>query len=751
MDSKEYSIEIGGKTLTAQFTNLTDQANGSVIIRYGNTTVMVTAVMGKSERAGQDWFPLSVEFEEKFYAAGAILGSRFRKKEGMPSEEAVLSARVIDRTIRPLFDQRIRRDVQVIATVLAIDTEDPDVLGVIGASLALSTSNIPWAGPVSAVRIGRINGNDEFIVNPAYTERTSEVETLDLLACGKDGMVNMIEVGAKEVSEEALGKALDVAAAEHQKLQAWQESIIAERGKEKVVIPVREPSNELKSLFATQIASKMDEAVFGEMGAYALKDEWMTIVKEQLPEEVSDAGDYFEHMIDELVHEEAINNDRRQDGRKMDELRGLYAQAGGISPIHHGTGIFFRGGTHVMSVLTLGGPGDAQLLDTIENQDTQKRYMHHYNFPPFSVGETGRVGGFNRRMIGHGALAEKALVPVIPSKEEFPYTIRIVSETMASNGSSSQASVCGSTLALMDAGVPIKKPVAGIAMGMMSRGVPGDSTYAYKILTDIQGPEDHFGDMDFKVAGTRDGITAVQMDVKVGGVPVAVLKEGIAQAKAARMQILDVMLKAIPEPRADINPRAPKILTLTVKVDQIGLVIGKGGETINGIKEESGCSDITIEDDGTVYITGTDGSADKAKEMIEQLTHEYQAGEKFEHARVTKLMDFGAFVEFVPGKEGLVHISEIAPFRINNVADALSEGEEVSVIITEVKEMQGKQKIDLSIKRIDPTFAERKGLTPSKDNDRPNGPHKPRPRPDGRHPHSGPGRFHHHAAGDTGQ
>lgn len=723
MDTKSYSIDVGGKTLTAQFTNLTDQASGSVIIRYGNTAVMVTAVMGR-EREGQSWFPLSVEFEEKFYAAGAILGSRFRRKEGMPSEEAVLSARVIDRTIRPLFDQRVRRDIQVIATVLAIDTEDPDVLGVIGASLALGTSNIPWAGPVSAVRVGRTNGNDEFIVNPNYEERTSEVESLDLLACGKDGLVNMIEVGAKEVSEDVLGQALDVAVQEHEKIQKWQEQIIAEIGKEKTEIPLREPSDALKQLFAAEVASKMDEFVFGEKGAYALKDEWMTIVKEQLPEETQNADDYFEEMVDEYVHVQAIEHDRRQDGRKMDEIRELYSQAGGISDIHHGTGIFFRGGTHVMSVLTLGGPGDAQLLDTIESQDTTKRYMHHYNFPPFSVGDTGRVGGFNRRMIGHGALAEKALVPVIPSKEEFPYTIRIVSETMASNGSSSQASVCGSTLALMDAGVPIKRPVAGIAMGMMS-----NDKGQYKILTDIQGPEDHFGDMDFKVAGTTEGITAVQMDVKVGGVPVDVLKEGIAQARTARMQILDVMLAAIPEPRSDINSRAPKIVMLTVKEDQIGLVIGKGGETINGIKDECGVQDITIEDDGTVYITGTDGSADKAKIMIEELTHEYQAGEKFEQVPVTRIMDFGAFVKIGKTAEGLVHISEIAPFRINNVTDALSEGELVNVII---KEIDDKDRINLSIKQIDPEFAERKGLKPATDNGRTKE-HKPRSEHSGHH------------------
>ena len=709
---KEYAIELGGKKLLAEFTDLTDQANGSVIIRYGNTAVLVTAVMG-AEKEGQSWFPLSVEFEEKFYAAGAILGSRFRRREGMPSEEAILSARVVDRTIRPLFDQRLRRDVQVVVTVLSLGNEDPDVLGVIGASLALGTSNIPWGGPVTAVRIGRTNGNPEFIVNPDYSERVAEEEKLDLLACGKDGNINMIEVGAKEAKNEDIIEGLKIARDIHNQIQEWQKQIIAEMGREKINIEFKEPSEELKSLFTEKIEPKMLEAVFGELGAYALKDEWMKIVSENLPEEKQDADDYFENKIDELVHREAIENDRRQDGRGMDEIRELYAEAGGLSPVIHGTGIFYRGGTHVLSALTLGGPEDAQLIDTIEYQDTKKRYMHHYNFPPFSVGETGRVGGFNRRMIGHGALAEKALVPVLPSKEEFPYTIRIVSETMASNGSSSQASVCGSTLALMDAGVPIKAPVAGIAMGLMSRednvGKTEWEKDSYKILIDIQGPEDHFGDMDFKVAGTRDGVTAIQMDVKVDGVPVEVLAEALEKAYEARTKILDVMKAAIAEPREDINPNAPKILSIKIKEDQIGLVIGSGGKTINDIKEKSGCSEITIEEDGSVFITGVGGTAEKARDMIEAITHEYKAGEKFPNAKVTRIMDFGAFVQIADNTEGLVHISEIAPFRINNVRDVLSEGEQVPVIIKEIDE---KDRINLSIKDIDPDFAKRKGVDP---------------------------------------
>ena len=707
MQKKEYAIEVGGKTLTAQFTDLADQASGSVILRYGNTAVMATAVMG-GERDGLDYFPLSVEFEEKFYAAGAILGSRFMRREGRPSEEAVLSARVVDRTIRPLFDHSLRRDIQVIITVLAIEDEDPDVLGVIAASLALGTSSIPWGGPVSAVRIGQVNTDENLIINPAYSQRTSELEKLDLLACGKDGNVNMIEVGAQEVPEEHLTSALEAAVGVHAELQAWQEKIISEIGAQKEELPTHAYSSELTSLFEKEVSPKMSEYIFENNDAYGLKREWLAQVKEALPEEVSSAGHYFEEKVDEYVHVEALENNRRQDGRAMDEIRDLYAQAGGVSDLIHGTGIFYRGGTHVLSALTLGGPDDAQLIDTIEAQDTKKRYMHHYNFPPFSVGETGRVGGFNRRQIGHGALAEKALIPVLPSKEAFPYTIRIVSETMASNGSSSQASVCGSTLALMDAGVPITRPVAGIAMGMMSNE-KGD----YKILTDIQGPEDHFGDMDFKVAGTSEGVTAVQMDVKVSGVSVAVLSEAFAQAKTARMHILEVMQKAISEPRKSINPRAPQIISLTIKEDQIGSVIGPGGKTINGIKDLTGVTEISIEDDGSVFITGQGGSAEQAAKMIKELTHEYTVGERFD-GEVTRIMDFGAFVRIGTNTEGLVHISELAPFRIEKVTDVVAEGERVPVIIKEIDE---KKRINLSIKDVDPAFATNKGVDPT--------PHKP--------------------------
>ncbi len=704
MYKKEFSIEVGGKTMTAMFTDWASQANGSVIVRYGNSAVLATAVIG-NERTGIDYFPLSVEYEERFYAAGAILGSRFQRREGRPSDEAVLSGRVVDRTIRPLFEQHIRREVQVVITVLAIDQDDTDVLGVIAASLALGTSNIPWNGPVSAVRIGKMKDGETFSINPTYADRDAENAELDLLACGKDGLINMIEVGANEIPEAQLEQVFALAVEEHNKLQVWQQGIIAEIGKQKLNITKREPSPSIATAFAEHIGPKLLDAVFsngaGKAGINALKEEWEGIYGALEDVVEADAEDYFENAVNDIVHMEAIKNERRPDGRKLDEIRPLFAQAGGISEMIHGTGLFYRGDTHIFSALTLGGPGDAQLLDTIESQEASKRFMHHYNFPPFSVGETGRVGGMNRRAIGHGALAEKGLRAVIPAKDAFPYTIRIVSETLSSNGSSSMGSVCASTLALMDAGVPIKRPVAGMAMGMMSEGD------VYKILTDIQGPEDHHGDMDFKVAGTTEGVTAVQMDVKVGGVPVPVLGQALAQAKKARLEIIDVLLKAMPAPRTDISPRAPKIITMKVKVDQIGLVIGPGGKMINGIKDRTKVDEITIEDDGTVFITGKNGTAEAAAKEIFDLTREYSVGERFE-GEVTRMLDFGAFVKIGPNTEGLVHVSEVAPFRIAKISDAVKIGEVVPVVIKEIDE---KGRYNLSIKGADPEFASRKGLT----------------------------------------
>ncbi len=694
MQKKEYSIEVGGKTLTAEFNDLADQANGSVMVKYGNTVVFATAVMSKKPK-DSDFFPLTVDYEEKFYAAGRILGGQFTRREGRPSDEAILSGRIVDRTIRPLFEQHIRHDIQVVITVLSIDEDDPDILAVIATSLAISTSDIPWNGPVSAVRAVKSPDNTGFILNPTYNQRATA--TLDLVACGKDGKINMIEVGAQETSNENLSAALQFASAEIEKLQQFQTKIIKEVGKEKKIIEAIEINGAAVAIFKEKIESRIEASVFsgpGKKESEELKVEWMALYVETLPEEKKSlAEEYFEEKVNDLIHKEAIEKKRRPDGRGMDDLRPLFAQAGGISPMLHGSGIFYRGGTHVLSALTLGGPGDSQTIDGMELQ-TKKRFMHHYNFPPFSVGETGRMGGANRRMIGHGNLAEKALSMVLPPKEEFPYTIRLVSESMASNGSTSMGSVCASTLALMDGGVPIKSPVAGIASGLMMKD---DDNYV--LLTDIQGPEDHHGDMDFKVAGTRTGVTAVQMDVKVGGITLKILGEALEKAKAARLQIIDVIEKEIVAPRADISPRAPKIISIKIKPDQIGLVIGGGGKTIKDIKERTG-AEIDIEDDGTVFFTGTGGSAEKAKAIVEEMTHEYMPGERFEGV-VVKIMDFGAFVKIGTSTEGLVHVSEIASFRIENIGQFLKEGQTVPIM---VKGTDERGRIALSIKQADPNF-----------------------------------------------
>ncbi|MES2134756.1 MAG: polyribonucleotide nucleotidyltransferase [Patescibacteria group bacterium] len=710
MQKKEFSTEIGGKKLTATFTDLAEQAHGSVMVRYGNTIVFATAVMSKRERNDIDYFPLTVEYEEKFYAAGSILGSRYLRREGRPSEDAILSGRVIDRTVRPLFDHNLRQEVQVVTTVLSIDEDDPDILAVNAASIALAVSHIPWNGPVSAVRIGRKKGATEFDVNPTYAMRNADDAELDLLVCGKDGVVTMIEVGSKEVSEDVLVAGLSRGVEELEKLQAFQKEIIAAMGKQKKVVPERVVNTQIADLFKT-IEGEFSQAVFsgvpGKEASAELKDRFLKTVAETLPELVKTADSYFEDQVAQMMRDRAIDKKERVDGRALDELRPLFAEAGGFSPMLHGSGIFYRGGTHVFSALTLGGPDDSQIIDSIEGKEVKKRFMHHYNFPPFSVGETGRMGGMNRRMIGHGALAEKALSAVIPPKETFPYTIRLVSEALASNGSTSMGSVCASTLALMDGGVPLSAPVAGIAMGVMY-----DGPTRYAIMTDIQGPEDHHGDMDFKVAGTKNGVTAIQLDVKVEGVPVAVLAEGLVAAKKARLSILETMAGAIAEPRGDLSPRAPKIVSLTIPPDMIGMVIGPQGKNIRKIEEETGVGSIAIDDDGTVFLTGVGDAPEKAAQIIRDMTRVFKAGDVIE-GPVTRLMNFGAFVRLNAKAEGLVHISEVAPFKIATVDEAFKVGDVVKVV---VKEVDDQGRVNLSIKMIDPDFATRKGLKPAEGN-----------------------------------
>lgn len=704
MTKQTFEVELGDKTLTALFTDLTEQAHGSVILRYGETAILVTAVMSEKDNPGLPYFPLSVEFEEKFYAAGAILGSRFMRREGRPSDEAVLSARIVDRTIRPLFDHHIRNDVQVVVTVLAIGEDDPDVLGIIGASLALSVSNIPWNGPVGAIRIGRKKETGEIILNPTYKDREVGNLQFEVLSCGKDGRINMVETAAFEVKEDDIVAVLEASVGVHKKLEAWQKEVVAKVGREKREVKARELPEALTTLFLNEFKTKLKEALFsgraGKDHLHAVRDEFLSAAGEKVEGvNLGHASEYFEEKLDEILHQGVIEEGKRADGRALDELRALYAQAGDVSPVLHGSGIFYRGATHIFTALTLGGPEAAQLLDTMEERETKKRFMHHYNFPPFSVGETGRIGGFNRRMIGHGALAEKALLPVIPPKEQFPYTIRVVSETMSSNGSSSMGSVCASTLAMMDGGVPITRPVAGIASGLMMQGDK------YVLLTDIQGPEDEHGDMDFKVAGTSEGVTAIQMDVKVDGVPVSVLGEALQKAKEARLKILKVMEGALAAPRADISPRAPKIITLKIDPSQIGLVIGSAGKTINGIKDDTGVEEISIEDDGTVYITGKNGTAEAAQARIEALTRIYEVGERLV-VTITRLADFGAFAKMDEQNEGLIHISEIVPWRLEKVEGILKVGDMVPVVVSKVDN----GKIGLSIKKAEPDWGEKKGL-----------------------------------------
>ncbi|KKR79668.1 MAG: Polyribonucleotide nucleotidyltransferase [Candidatus Nomurabacteria bacterium GW2011_GWA2_40_9] len=739
MQKKEYSVEIGGKTLTAIFSDLADQAHGSVMLKYGETIVLATACMSHDKQQGLGYFNLTIDYTEKFYASGKILGSQYVRREGKPSTEAILASRVIDRTLRPLFDQNLRHAVQVIVTVIACDDNDPAMLAVNAASLALSVSNIPWKGPIGCVRIGKYpegkstsygaSDNEKLIINASTTLRAEEYPyQFDLTVCGQGHTINMIEAAARQVKEEDLVEALNTASLEITKLEEFQKNIVKEIGKEKRVIEHEKISEESVKLFNENILPKMEGAIFAGAGKKHIdelhtvwnnlvKDFWKTKDAEKKDFQLED--DLFDDTENDMLHEKAIKENKRADGRTMDQVRDLFAQAGGLSSVLHGSGIFYRGGTHVLSVLTLGGPGDKQEVNGMD-VTASRRFMHHYNFPPFSAGEPGRSGFTNRREVGHGALAEKALLMVLPDKEKFPYTIRLVSESMASNGSTSQASICASSLALMDGGVPILAPVAGIAMGLMLEktspqpippspqsspegrgGSQGEGELpAYKILTDIQGPEDHHGDMDFKVAGTRNGVTAIQLDVKVDGVPIKILTEAMIQAKSARATILDAIEKEIAEPRKEISPNAPKIISIKINPDKIGMVIGSGGKTIKDIQEKTGAI-LSIEDDGTVYFTGTGESASMAQKIVEEMTHEFKVGEILK-GEVVKVADFGAFVRLNDFTDGMVHISELAPFRVERVTDIIKTGLIVPVKILQIDQMKGK--ISLSIKEADQDF-----------------------------------------------
>lgn len=693
-EQKSWALQLGGRELRISTGLLAKQASGAVTVRYGETVVLATAVMSKSAGQSRGYFPLMVDYEERYYAAGKIKGSRFIKREGRPSEDAILSGRAVDRTVRPLFDGRMRSEVQVVTTVLSIDGEnDPDTVAIIAASAALAISDIPWNGPVGAVRVGRLNG--EFVLNPSTEERENGND-LDLLIAGTKEKVNMIEAGANELPEDEMAKAFEFGFENVRKIAEFIGNIRDEAGKPKsAAIVLAGPEGFDEDLKGFLREAGLAEALFSEKKKeekYAeiaeIEEKMKVYVAEKYPEEAAGLGEIshlvMDELSDEILHEKILREDRRPDGRKLDEIRPITAHVG-VLPRTHGTGLFTRGETQALTVTTLGAPGDQMIVDTME-VDMKKRYMHFYNFPPYSVGEVRPMRGPGRREIGHGALAEKALIPVLPPYDDFPYTILLVSEVLESNGSSSMASTCGSTLSLMDAGVPIRKPVAGIAMGI----IEGEGEQ--KVLSDIQGIEDHFGDMDFKVAGTEDGITAMQMDVKIDGLTPEALAKALVQAKESRLFILGKMREAITDPRENMSPYAPRIITLHINPDKIRDVIGPGGKMINRIIDETGVN-IDIEDDGSVFITSTDEtSAKEAVEWIGNLTREVKPGELFQ-GRITRLMNFGAFAEVLPNQEGLIHISELADYRVEKVEDIVKVGDIVPVI---VKEIDSQGRINLS-------------------------------------------------------
>ncbi len=677
---KKYSMELAGRTLTLEFGRYAQQANGSVLVRYGDTVVLVCATAAAQPRPGMDFFPLSVEFEEKLYSVGKIPGG-FIKREGRPTEKAILTSRLIDRPIRPLFPKGMRNDVQVVATVLSVDTnQPPEIPAMIGSSVALSISDIPFAGPTGSVNVGLVDG--EYVINPNDEQRAAS--DLNLTVSGTKDAVMMVEAGANEVTEEVMLKGILLAHEEIKKLVAFQEQIVAEIGKPKREFPLELVGDDIKEAVRTFSYDRMVWA-FDTFERYE-REAREAVVTQEAHAEFDAQFEGREREIDdalyaikkEIMRGKILDAGVRPDGRALTEVRPIWCETG-ILPRTHGSAVFTRGQTQVMTVVTLGAMGDVQVLDGLSNEDT-KRYMHHYNFPPYSTGEAKPMRGPGRREIGHGALAERALEPMIPSEEEFPYAIRLVSEVMSSNGSTSQASVCGSTLSLMDAGVPIKRPVAGAAMGLIKAS---DDSGKVAILTDIQGLEDFLGDMDFKVAGTTEGITAIQMDIKIKGIDEPILRQALRQAHDARMFILGKMLECLPEPRDHMSKYAPKITRFTINPEKIREVIGPGGKMINKIIAETGVK-IDIEDDGRVYISTPDEEASaRARSMIEGIAKDPQVGDVF-RGKVVRIMQFGAFVEFAPGKDGLVHISKLADKRVEKVEDVVNIGDELEVRVAEI-------------------------------------------------------------------
>ena len=697
---KSYSTELAGRELTLETGKLAGLANGSVLVRYGDTVVLVDVTASKEPRDGIDFFPLSVDYEEKLYAVGKIPGS-YTKREGKPSDKAILTSRAIDRPLRPLFPKDFRNDVCVVATVLSVEQDNqPEICAMIGASAALSISDIPFGGPTAAVAVGYVN--DEIVINP--TEEQRKNSRLTLTVAGTKDKIAMIEAGADEIPDDIMLEAIKKAHKEIKKLCTFISKMQKEIGKTKFEYKSFAVDEEIYNEVEANYKDKMYEAVQAvdkevrDENIDKLTDEIVAYFTEKVGEEkteeiMPDIATSIHDLEKKCVREMIYNEHKRPDGRKIDEIRPLSCEVG-LLPRVHGSALFTRGQTQVLSVATLGMVSEEQSLDGIDTEES-KRYMHQYNFPSYSVGEARPSRGPGRREIGHGALAEKALVPVIPSEEEFPYAIRVVSEVLSSNGSTSQASICASTLALMDAGVPIKRPVAGISTGLVTAPDGSDN---YVMLTDIQGIEDFFGDMDFKVGGTEKGITAIQVDIKVDGLSYKIIKEAFERTRKARKYILEeVMLKQLDKPRAEISEYAPKIINMKIKVDKIKDVIGTGGKTINKIIDETGVK-IDIQEDGQVFIYSEDEKkAKRAKEIIEEIVREIEVGQVYE-GTVIKLMNFGAFVDLGAGKEGLVHISKISNDRIKNIEDVLHEGDKVKVKVIEIDDQD---RINLSMKDVE--------------------------------------------------
>ena len=688
-DIRRYSTKIADKEISIEVGRFAEQAGGAVTVQMGQTVVFATATMSKHAREGIDFFPLSVDYEEKLYAAGRIPGSYFRR-EGRPPESAILTARVVDRPLRPLFPKNMRNEVQIILTAFAHDQEHQvDMLGIIAASTAIVISDIPWNGPVGAARIGLIDG--ELIVNPTIPQM--EDSLLDLRVAGTADSINMVECAANEVDEETVLRALKLAHDSMQSIIALQNQMRAEIGKPKSEFIAAKLDETLVSAVKERTRAGVRDIIVTQTDRSG-RNEALEVLREQVvseyqdrnaaleasddeaePVALGDVREVLSDVIKEEVRRRITEDGVRPAGRGYTEIRPLAAEVG-VLPRVHGSGLFKRGQTQVLTVATLGTPRDSQSLDTLTPEDN-KRYLHHYNFPPFSTGETYPLRGPKRREIGHGALAEAALRAMIPDEDSFPYTIRLVSEVLSSNGSTSMASVCGSTLALMDAGVPIKRPVAGIAMGLIKEG---DKV---AVLTDIQGMEDHLGDMDFKVAGTEQGITALQMDIKISGVSDEIMQRALAQARDARMQILDVIVKTIDKPREQLAETAPRMTTIKINVDKIGAVIGPGGKTIRSIQDRTGVK-IDIEEDGTVFVAGPDASSVAlAVDAVRGLTEEAEIGRVYT-GRVTRIEPYGVFVEFMPGRDGMVHISQLADYRVTSVEDEVSLGDEIMVMVTDV-------------------------------------------------------------------